>query len=34
MDCLDRALLDAVQDEFPVCSSPYDVIAARCGTSP
>ncbi len=34
MDRLDAILLDAVQDEFPVCSAPYEAIAARCGTSP
>lgn len=33
MDRLDRILLDSLQEEFPVCSSPYEVIAARCGTS-
>lgn len=31
---MDAALLDAVQDEFPVCSSPYAAIAERCGTTP
>ncbi len=34
MDDLDRAILDIIQDEFPVCSSPYEAIAARVGTSP
>ena len=34
MDALDAALLDAVQDEFPVCSSPYAAIAESCGTTP
>jgi len=32
MDQLDRDLLDAVQDEFPVAPAPYEVIAERCGT--
>ncbi len=34
MDELDRDLLQAVQDGFPVCPAPYDEIAGRCGTSP
>ena len=33
MDELDRRLLGAVQDEFPLASHPYEVIAGRCGTS-
>ena len=33
MDRLDKILLDAVQDGFPVCPSPYEAIASRCGTS-
>ena len=32
MDQLDRDLLDAVQDEFPVAPAPYEIIAERCGT--
>jgi DNA-binding Lrp family transcriptional regulator len=34
VDDLDRAILDVIQDEFPVCASPYDEIARRAGTTP
>ena len=34
MDSLDCALLDTVQDGFPVCPTPYAAIASRVGTSP
>ncbi len=34
MDRLDEMILDIIQDEFPVASSPYEEIARRAETSP
>ncbi|MGF1614340.1 MAG: AsnC family transcriptional regulator [Gammaproteobacteria bacterium] len=33
MDTLDRAILNTLQDGFPVCERPFAVVAARLGTS-
>lgn len=33
MDPLDRAILNALQNGFPVCERPFAMVAARLGTS-
>ncbi len=33
MDELDRAIINALQDGFPICTSPYKKVAATLGTS-
>ncbi len=34
MDDLDRRILDALQNEFPLAERPFDVLAARLGLDP
>lgn len=32
LDALDRRIVDELQGDFPLCESPYAVVAARLGT--